>query len=249
MPLDGRVATAYGRRMTVSRVSVVLLVAVLVAGCAGLDGRAAGERGIGVTGTGRVAVKPDTGTIEVGAEARAAQLGDATAEVDRRMREVLARVKTLGVRDADVRTTMYAIDPVVEPTRQPGEAPTPRIIGYHVSNIVQVRVRGVDGLGKVADAAVAGGANVVRNIQFTVEDPSRVEAEARALAVQDAAARARQVAAAAGVKLGRLLSLTDSSPVRPFPVARMTTLSAPGPIESGQLEVVVSVEARYAIEP
>jgi uncharacterized protein len=249
MRVDGRIATAYGRRMMAPRVCVVLLAAVLLAGCAGLDARAAGERGIGVTGTGRVAVKPDTGTIEVGAEARAAQLGDATAEVDRRMREVLARVKALGVRDADIRTTTYAIDPVAEPSRQPGEAPTARIIGYHVSNVVQVRVRGVDGLGKLADAAVAGGANVVRNIQFTVDDPSRVEAEARALAVQDAAARARQVAAAAGVKLGRLLSLTDSSPVRPFPAARMTTLSAPGPVESGQLEIAVSVEARYAIEP
>ena len=55
MPLDGRVASAYGRRMTGSRAFVGLLVAVLLAGCAGLDGRAAGDHGIGVTGTGRVA--------------------------------------------------------------------------------------------------------------------------------------------------------------------------------------------------
>jgi uncharacterized protein YggE len=65
--------------------------------------------------------------------------------------------------------------------------------------------------------------------------------------MQDATARARQVAAAAGVRLGRLLSASESSPVHP--VARMTLARAAGPIEAGQLEVIVSLQARYAIEP
>ena len=224
---------------------MVLVVGLFVAACTSVGTSPTGERGIVVTGTGRVTLRPDTGVIDVGVEARAPRLGDATAEVDRRMRDVLGAVKALGVRDADVRTTVYAIDPIAEP-RQAGDA-SARIVGYRVSNVVQVRARAVDGLGKIVDAAVTAGANVVRNIQFAIDDPSRAEAEARALAMQDATARARQVAAAAGVKLGRLLAATESSPVRP--VARMTMATASGPVEPGQLEVTVSLEARYAIEP
>jgi len=233
--------------MSILRACVVLVVALLLAACTSLGTSPAGERGIVVTGTGRVALRPDTGVIDVGVEARAARLADATAEVDRKMRDVLAGVKALGVRDADVRTTVYAIDPIAEP-RQAGDA-SARIVGYRVSNVVQVRARAVDGLGKIVDAAVTAGANVVRNVHFTLDDPSRAEAEARALAMQDATARARQIAAAAGVKLGRLLSATESSPVRPMARMTMTMATVAGPVEPGQLEVTVSLEARYAIEP
>ena len=224
---------------------MVLVVALLLAACTSVGTSPAGERGIVVTGMGRIALRPDTGVIDVGVEARAARLADATAEVDRKMRDVLAAVKALGVRDADVRTMVYAIDPIAEP-RQAGDA-SARIVGYRVSNVVQVRARAVDGLGKIVDAAVTAGANVVRNVRFTLDDPSRAEAEARALAMQDATARARQVAAAAGVRLGRLLSATESSPVGPM--ARMTMATMAGPVEPGQLEVTVSLLARYAIEP
>ena len=234
--------------MCILRACVVLVVGLLLAACTSIGTSPAGERGgIVVTGTGRVALRPDTGVIDVGVEARAARLADATAEVDRKMRDVLAGVKALGVRDADVRTTVYAVDPIAEP-RQAGDA-SARIVGYRVSNVVQVRARAVDGLGKIADAAVTAGANVVRNVHFTLDDPSRAEAEARALAMQDATARARQIAAAAGVTLGRLLSATESSPVRPVARMAMTMATVAGPVEPGQLEVAVSLEARYAIEP
>jgi uncharacterized protein len=231
--------------MSFLRPCAVPIVGLLLAGCATLGDAPTAERGIVVAGAGRVALRPDTGVIDVGVEARAARLADATAEVDRKMRDVLAAVKALGVRDADVRTTVYAVEPVAEP-RQGGSSGA-RIVGYQVSNVVQVRARAVDTLGKLVDAAVTAGANVVRNIHFALDDPSRAEAEARALAMQDATARARQVAAAAGVRLGRLLSVTEGSPVRP--VARMTLATAAGPIEAGQLEVIVSLQARYAIEP
>jgi uncharacterized protein YggE len=227
------------------RLPRVVLAAALVAGCAGLAAPPAAERGIAVTGTGRVALPPDTAAIELGAEARAARLADATAEVDRAMRAVLARVKALGVGDADVRTTVYAVEPVAE-ARQPGD-PGVRVVGYRVSNLVQVRTRDVDGVGRLVDAAVAAGANVVRHVQFTVADPADAEARARARAMQDAASKARQVAAAAGVSLGSLLSVSESSPVRP--VARVALAMAPGPIEPGQVEVTVSLEVRYAIAP
>ena len=231
--------------MVLLRSSVTLLAGLLLAGCASLAPPPAGERGIVVLGTGRVALRPDTGVIDVGVEARAPRLADATAEVDRAMREVVARVKGLWVADADVRTILYTVDPIAEP-RQPGDTSV-RIVGYRVANVAEVRSRQVDGLGRIVDAAVAAGANVVRNIRFTIIDPSAAQAEARALAVRDASVRAGQIAAAAVVRLGRLLSATESGQAQP--VARMAMTTMAGPVEPGQLEITVSVEARYAIEP
>jgi uncharacterized protein YggE len=224
------------------RARLLAVALALLSGCAAAPPVA--ERGIATTGTGRVAVRPDVALVAVGVEARAAQLADATADVDRRMRAVLARASAVGIRDADIRTLAYVVEPVAE-RGQPGDAGA-RIAGYRVTNVVQLRTRNVEGVGQIVDAAVAAGANVVRDVQFTLEDPSRPEAEARARAMQDAAARAGQLAAGAGVKLGRLLSVTESSPVRP--VARLAIATGPGPVEPGQLEVSVTVQARYAIE-
>ena len=149
------------------------------------------------------------------------------------------------IRDADIRTVRYAIEPVAEP-RRPGETGT-RIAAYRVSNVVQVRTRDVDAIGRIVDGAVAAGANVVGDIAFALDDPARAEAEARALALQDAAAKASQLAATAGVRLGRLLSVTESPVARPL--ARMSMAAAPGPVESGELDVTVTLQARYAIDP
>jgi uncharacterized protein YggE len=219
---------------------LVLLVVALLGGCATAGALPVGDPGISVTGTGRVSLAPDVVSVDIGAEARAPQLTDATAEVDRRMRDVLARVKTAGV---DVRTIGYSIEPIAETRQPPGDAGS-RIVGYRATNIVQIKTRDVVGIGRLVDAAVAAGANLVRSLRFGLDAPERAEAEARRLAVQDAAGRAQQLAAASGVKLGRLLSVTESSsPVRPVGVAMMAV-----PVEAGQLDVTVVVQARYAIE-
>jgi uncharacterized protein YggE len=223
-----------------------LLVAIVFTGCATAAGPPAADLGISSTGIGRVSVRPDAAEIDVGVEARAPQLADATAEVTRRMRDVLARIRTLGVADADIRTTAYRIEPIGEP-RQPGDTGA-RIVGYRVLNVVDVRVREVDRVGPVVDAAVAAGANVVASVRFRLADPAKVEAEARRLAMLDAQSRAQQVAAAAGVRLGRLLAVSEA--VTPHPVGRVAMAATlGGPVEAGQLEVAVSVSARYAIEP
>jgi hypothetical protein len=74
-----------------------------------------------------------------------------------------------------------------------------------------------------------------------------VEAQARALAVRDAATKAQQLAEAAGVRLGPLLSLTEQGIGRPMPMARTMSAMASMPVEPGELEVTVTVEARYRL--
>jgi uncharacterized protein len=225
----------------------LVAVALLLTGCAApvaLDPRA--PRVISVSAVGRVTVRPDTALVHVGAEARAPALADATADVDRRMREVLVRVKALGVADADIGTVTYSVDPLV--TQGPPDEGPARIDGYRVSNVVQVRVRDLAAVGRILDAVIAAGANTLPSLQFTVSDRSGPESRARVLAVRAAAAKASQMAAAAGVRLGELVLLGEGGGVRPLLQQARYTLNAPGPVEPGQLEVEVTVEAQYLIE-
>ncbi len=205
---------------------------------------------ITVNGTGRVSVKPDIVLVSVGVEARAPALVDATADVNQRMTKVLARVKTLDVREPDITTIAYSVDPIVGPRRSEDDAS--RIVAYRVVNVVRLRIRDVTAVGRIADEAVAAGANTTSALQFTLSDPAQAESAARALAVKEAAAKAKEIADAAGVQLGDLFSIHEGIVSRPI-VTRAAAMAAvpsgPGPVEAGQLEIVVSVEASYRIAP
>ena len=225
--------------------AALLLLTVLLAGCVTAPATTA-PSGISVRATGRAAVKPDTVFVNVGVEARDPSLAAATADVGRRMTAVLARVKALGVAEPDITTAGYAIDPI--PAQRRNEEDPVRIVGYRVSNVVRVRIRDVTAAGRIVDGAVAEGANTVSALQFTVNDSAAAEREARAQAVALAAAKAKELAAAAGVVLGDLIALEEDPPQRAAPVSRAVfSPGGPGPIESGELEIVVGVQARYRV--
>jgi uncharacterized protein len=163
---------------------------------------------------------------------------------------VVARLQTFGVREQDITTIAYSVDPIVAPHRSDDDAS--RITAYRVVNVVRLRIREVMAAGRIADEAVAAGANTISALQFTLNDPAPAESAARALAVADAAAKAKEIADAAGVHLGNLFSIQEGIAPRPV-VARSAAMAAapsgPGPVEVGQLEIVVSVEVRYRIAP
>jgi len=143
------------------------------------------------------------------------------------------------------------VDRIVAPRRTDEEAS--RIVAYRVVNVVRLRIRDLAAGGPVVDGAVAAGANTISALQLTVNDPAHAESEARALAVGEAAAKAKEIAAAAGSRLGDLLSVTEGAGPRPIVAQAAAVMAArpsgPGPVEAGQLEIVVNVQARYRIVP
>jgi len=224
----------------------VLVAGVLVAsGCAGSP-LATQSDIVTVNGQGSVNITPDTALAQVGVEARAPQLNDALSDATQRMTQVLESVRALGIDGKDISTSRIAIEPIAAPRRN--ESDPVRIDGYRVGNTAQVRIRDVRMAGRVLDAVVRAGANTIGGLTFTVNDRTAVEAQARALAVRDAATKARQLAEAAGVRLGPLVSLTEQGTGRPFPVARGVSAMASMPVEPGEVEVTVTVEARYRLD-
>lgn len=206
---------------------------------------------IGVSGIGRVSVTPDTAIASIGVEITAPTLAEATKESSDKMTAVINAIKAAGVDAKDIQTTSYNVYPL---TNQPKEGETPKVTAYRVSNIVTVKVRKIDDVGKVLDGALEAGANSVNSVFFTVNDPTKAQNDARTFAVKDAMAKAQTLATAAGVKVGKIISISDiQSGV--VPLFRTNAYeSAPaasggaGPVETGSTEITATIEMHFEIE-
>jgi uncharacterized protein len=199
---------------------------------------------ITVTGVGRVAIRPDVADLRVGATVSAETAERARDAVARSMTAVLAAVRSLRVLDADLQTSSLMVTP-----RTDYSAGTPRVTGYEATNAVAVVVRDLETLGAIVDRAVAAGATSIEGPTFRLSDPSEATTAARHLAVEDAAARAATLAAAAGLRIIGVTSIGEGV-AHPMPMpkaARMMAMADAGasPVEIGSDEIVVQVEVVY----
>jgi uncharacterized protein YggE len=207
------------------------------------------DTGISVSGTGKVSVKPDVAISTIGIQVTSSTLADATSQANNKMSAVIDKIKSMGVADKDIQTTNYSVQPITNQPKSSDETPT--ITGYRIDNQVRVTVRKIDDLGKILDAAVSAGANSIYGISFSVADPAPYEQQARAAAVKDAQNKAAQLAQAGGLTLGKIVSISENvaSP-RPVFAAAAPSLAGGGavPVETGEMQVTVSVDVRFAIQ-
>ncbi len=192
-------------------------------------------------------------TLTVTREAKTARAAlDANSEA---MGQVLEAMQAQGIEARDLQTSNFSIQPRYSyPPRQAG-APTepPSIEGYTVRNSLTVRVRDIEKVGAILDQSVTLGVNEGGSIVFTNDDPSEAIDKARAQAVRDATARARTLAEAASVKLGKILEIAEQTGrPQPMPVARaemaMASAADAVPVAVGENRYTVAVSMSFAIE-
>jgi len=240
--------------------TVVLLAAVGLGGCGGgtnvstLQVSLNQQEGIWVSGTGKVTATPDIATLSVGIEAQADTVTEAQSQAAGAMSAVMQALEDNGVAENDIQTQYYSVNQV---TRWDGIKQQQEVIGYSVTNMVTAKLRAIDKVGGIIDAVATAGGDLTRinSIGFTVDDPSGYQAEARELAIADARDKAEGMAAAAGITLGKITYLTESSYL-PSPIYRgdMVAEAAAGvpavetPISAGELEISVNVQINYAID-
>jgi uncharacterized protein YggE len=166
------------------------------------------------------------------------------------MAAVLAALSARGVAKRDLRTALLSLSPVTDYSPETG----PRVTGYQAANSVAVTVRDLAQAGALIDAALAAGATSMDGLDFSVDDPSAAEEQARQLAMADAQRRAETIAAASGVALGAVVSVQEGerggAPV-PYPGPRAMAFKAEAadtPVEAGSAEIVVSLSVAFAIE-
>ena len=207
---------------------------------------------INVNGVGRVKITPDVADVQLGVTVQGETAQEASDEAAKIMDAVLAAITGAGIPEADIQTTQLSLYPVYDYNDNP-----PEIEGWEASNIVTVTVRDMDAIGDVIGAATGAGATNVQGITFRVDDPSEAEAQARSKAVEDARAKADQLAADAGVAIVGVRSITESSFNAPQPIyfdramagaeMAMDTAAAP-PVLPGQTEISVTIAVQFEIE-
>ncbi|MCX8025973.1 MAG: SIMPL domain-containing protein, partial [Thermanaerothrix sp.] len=198
-------------------VLLALAMVGLLAGCIQVQPAPPAEspRTLNVSGNGKVYVVPDMAYVYVGVRTEAEDVTSALSANNQQAQAIVNLLKERGVAEKDIQTSAFN----VYPTQEYG--PNGEVIRtkYVVENTVFITVRDLSQLGSLLDAVVRAGANNIYGISFDVADRAKAEAEARRLAVEDAKARAQELAEAAGVTLGEVQNVSVYSSASPIPVS------------------------------
>jgi len=243
---------------------VILLASLGLTGCTAGTGAAAtgaqstinlnNQQGIWVSGQGKVTVKPDIATLSLGISAQASTVQEALAQGSSAMDRVMKALTDNGIEDKDIQTQYFNINPQY---RFDNATQQSTISGYQVSNIITVKIRAIDNTGRIIDAVAAGGGDNTRvnGVSFSVDQPEKFYSQARSAAMNDAKAKAENLADLAKVGLGKAIYITESSgsqqPIPLVPPVRGETGGSATPgtsISPGQTDIILYVQVAYSIE-
>lgn len=237
----------------VRRPHLVLLALALLAGSpaaaqeAPAGGAAFQATTLSLQAEGQVRRAPDMATISLGVSTDAPGAAQAQARNAERMAKVLAALRATGVTAREVQTSTLSLSPQYAYA----EGQAPRLTGYRASNAVTVSVRELSRLPAVIDGVAAAGADEVGGVAFALQDPHAAEDAARRDAVARLQAQAALYAQATGLRIGRLVNLTETggySPQPPRPMMAMRAMKVDAtPVESGEIDVRVQTRATYEL--
>lgn len=167
---------------------------------------------------------PDVANISTGVVTQAVDANAAMRDNAMQMDKVMAAIRKAGIAERDIQTSGISLNPQYN---YRDNAP-PTITGYQASNTVSVTVRDLAKLGKVLDTLVEQGANQVNGPSFEVDKPDEAYDEARVGALKAAQSRAKTYADALGLKVRRIVSISEggSAMPRPMPMVRMMAADA-----------------------
>jgi hypothetical protein len=87
--------------------------------------------------------------------------------------------------------------------------PNQPILGYSVTNTVELRVAVIKLVGRLLDLGLQAGANTVERVQFKLKDPETAQSEALRAASGKARARAAAMGDGLGLRVGRTISVSE----------------------------------------
>ena len=231
---------------------LLVSAAVVLSGCEGdtivyPDSQQQATDRIFVSGSGTAISAPDIARAQLGVQIFDANVDLALAANNDLSAAVLNALALEGVATTDVQTSSFTVSVQRDYKLEEQE----QIVGFWVNNTVAVTLRDLDRVGQVLQAALTAGANTVYNLVFALEDPEPLLRQARTRAVEDAQRRAQDLTQAAGIKLGKVLSIQETSaPSGPI-YGRGDFDSAAAeavPVQPGELTVTVQVQVVFEID-
>lgn len=215
-----------------------------------IAGLAQAEEGrISVTGQGSSVAVPDMARVSIGVRHTAQAAQDAMDQTSAAMQQVTERLLAMNIEARDIQTQNVSVSPVWDRVVDQQSGQNRReMVGFAASNTVSIRVRDLDGLGAVLGAVLEEGGNEMNGLSFSASEPKPLLAQARSEAVRDAREKAEQLAAAAGVSLGRVISIDEHGGVQPVMArAAFAAEARDVPVQAGEVGYDVSVSMVFAI--
>lgn len=241
--------------------AVLLLITVLITvpGAAGAQVSTPAPteipRTITVTGAGVVEVAPDTADITFGVYTQNESLEAAQDENSTRLETIMQAFLDAGIAQEDIATSNYSVRVINEYDR---DGNLVGVQGYEVFSGLTVTIRDIAIVGTILDAAVGAGANEISSISFYVDDTDAAASQARTAAIENARAKAEEMAEAAGVLIVGVYSIEEVTAPEPTPVqydiAAAESASASDediravPVSPGQTSITVEVQIVFEIE-
>ncbi len=218
---------------------------------------AGGNTLLSVSAEGRSTRTPDLAMFSAGVTTQGKTAGAAMTANAAAMTKVIAELKKAGIADKDIQTSSINLNPVYgQPVidAQGQMVHEPRIVGYQANNMLSIKQRDLKGFGKVLDALVAAGANQISGPSFQMDKPELALDEARTNAIKAARARADLYARAVGLRVVRILTISEGGGYQPpmpvmFAKVEMAGNDASTPISAGQVESQVSVAVQFELAP
>ena len=205
-------------------------------------------RTFSVLGEGKEVVVPNIAEIRIGVISEGLDLTTLQKENSEKMNKIINFLKEKGIDEKDIQTENYSVTPKYDYSKSPY-----RIVGYTISQDLRVKVRDLSKIGEILSQAVNYGANNISGPNFTVDDKEVYLEKAREKAIKNAKEKAEKIAKTAGFKLGKIISIIESSPFEPIPVM-LKEMGTGGPlisqpqIEPGSQEIKVQVTITYEIK-
>ena len=203
-----------------------------------------------LSSSGEARTTPDQATISLGVMTEGATAAQAMQRNRERMNAVVAAVRRAGVQDKEIQTSGLNLNP--QYVHENNKAP--RITGYQASNQVTLTVNDLAQLGPVVDAVVSAGANQVNGISFGLRNTDAASDEARRTALRNLQRKAELYSQATGLRIVRLVTLSEGGGYQPRPpmpmfrgrAASMEVADATS-VSPGEVEVRVDVTAVYEL--
>ncbi len=204
---------------------------------------------ITLTATGTSSATPDMATISFGVLTQDKTASGAMKANNVRMNQVMAALKAAGIDDKDVQTSNLNLSPQYDYSNNQ----SPRLTGYQVQDQVSVRVNDLARTGPVIDAVIAAGVNQVDSIDFDLKNDGAATDTARTQAVATLMQRAQLYATAFGLKVKRVVTISEGGPAVQPPRPMMFAKAVAGyndtstPVASGQMQLSVDVTATFEL--
>lgn len=233
------------------KISTIALLALLATACGGGSGSGTTGTLVSISANGEASRVPDMANLSAGVVTEAEDSKKAMQDNAKQMEALVKAIKKAGIGDKDVQTSGISLSPRYHYQNNQ----KPQITGYTAHNTVNIKVRKIEELGEILDALAAAGANNIHGPSLEIGEPEPVMAEARQQALEKAQARAETYAKSLGMKVRRIVSISENGSTGiPRPMMRAKTMamatedSVSTPVAPGETKVSVNLDLVFELK-